>query len=135
MLSQIQIAFGLNRKPHDHRPQRISRMLDRHWVDNSYDHSALCGRGDEIEGFMMWKINKNNFPMCFIESESGEIIASLPKSSRYSRLIAAAPDLLEAAKRVLPLVQSHYSSDDRGPTDQCTLLEKAIAKAEGKEQS
>lgn len=88
-------------------------------------------------------INKEVFASCE-EHESGwvALIAGndsedrpLPESMMLAnaRLIAAAPDLLEACTSALGTIQYLLSNSDNGPAENCLeVLAAAIAKAEGR---
>ena len=52
--------------------------------------------------------------------------------ARITELEAQRDELLGAAMGVLKIVQNAYHSDDRGPSDQCSILENAIEKVTGK---
>jgi len=49
-----------------------------------------------------------------------------------TELVEQNAKLLEAAKGVLDIVRNSYNSDCRGPGDRCSMLEQAIAEAEGR---
>ncbi len=64
----------------------------------------------------------------------GHLVAESIPYKEWVVAISALPELLAAAKGVLGIVQKYYKSDDRGPTDSCTILEEAIAKIEGRKE-
>ncbi len=61
---------------------------------------------------------------------AGKAICSLPKTSEANaRLIAAAPELLEAIIECLPDLEHYVSTHGSGPDKRLTKLNSAIAKA------
>src|SRR5262249_39298471 len=76
--------------------------------------------------------------VCIRPASSDTLIARLfgarSKAETNARLIAAAPDLLEACKRALPYLQDHIAlTRHEGPGNRIALdlCEEAIRKAEG----
>lgn len=78
--------------------------------------------------------------ICIKDADSGSLVADL-KDADYSRsvceqhadLIAAAPDLLAACKRVLRAIRWGVTADRLDSEDQADILTAAINKAGGDE--
>ena len=59
------------------------------------------------------------------------LVASEVHNPADTHLIRSAPELLEACKSVLPIIQAYFEEGDFGCTEPLDLIKSAIAKAEG----
>ena len=82
-----------------------------------------------------WRLGPINYADIY-GGESGELVAlaikDLPETVDNARLIAAAPDLLKAARSFASLYYGHKTGDCTPPGCAICRCRAAIAKAEGK---
>lgn len=105
------------------------------WKNGGYQDMVLYGPDDNdgdstIIAVLKFKGNAIAIP------ESSYSCPSLTSQKKNARLIAAAPDLLEACKAALPnypqLTYAHNGKDEYAPHPVYVILKAAIAKAEDK---
>ena len=75
----------------------------------------------------------------YVSAPGGEVIcctqdfADMAESSANARLIAAAPELLEACKTAMVIISQHYPANATCCNDRINQVRAAIAAAEGRE--
>ena len=82
---------------------------------------------EAVEQSGPWSIERADGDIVILDADGG--IAHVwrgPKAERVARLIAAAPDLLEAAKRALAVLGTYTTYED-----EATELRAAIQRTEG----
>ena len=84
----------------------------------------------DFNGKGTWTVFGPSKPVCYVSRIASEI-----KSQHDAALIKAAPDLLEACKQALDVLDNMTSDDFKHGKDkpQREILQAAIAKAEGGE--
>lgn len=93
---------------------------------------VACGfRNEKDPAYISIRTDAEEVARVLIDSHGGN------RSKKYARLIAAAPQLLEAAQDLMAELRKHYSSHPETASKGCRCAQckmiAAIAKAEGRE--